>query len=76
MIDDDVLLDVTELDVHSIDIVDEGRLVFNQGHDISIKTRGIYVKDYGHLIIGSESCRHEDNVHIQLEGKTCLNFNL
>jgi hypothetical protein len=69
VIDEDVLLDVTELDVHSIDIIGEGRLVFNQGHDISIKTRGIYVKNYGHLIIGSETCRHENEVHIQLEGK-------
>ncbi|XP_060567854.1 cell migration-inducing and hyaluronan-binding protein-like [Ruditapes philippinarum] len=76
VIDEDVLLDVTELDVHSIDIIGEGRLVFNQGHDISIKTRGIYVKNFGHLIIGSETCRHENEVHIQLEGDRTVNRNL
>ncbi|XP_053383836.1 cell surface hyaluronidase-like [Mercenaria mercenaria] len=68
VIKEGVLLDVASLDVYSIEIKDEGRLVFNQGHDINIKTRGIFVKNYGQLVIGSDTCRHTDNVHIQLEG--------
>lgn len=72
IITEGTLLDVTDLDVHFIEVIGEGRLVFNQGHDIRINTKGIFVKDNGQLIIGSEECRHTDNVLIQLEGKLSI----
>lgn len=57
-----------------IEIVGFGSLVFNRGHSITIRTKGIFVKENGKLVIGSESCRHSDNVLIVLEGKSLNRF--
>ena len=64
-----VLLDVSDLDVGIITIKNDGKLVFNQGQSIKIRTKGIHVKDNAALIIGSSDCRHEDEVNIVLKGK-------
>ena len=64
-----VLLDLAEVDVSKIEITGtEGKLVFGRGIDISVAANGIFVKEDGQLIIGSESCRHEDQVNIYLKG--------
>ncbi|KAL4232333.1 hypothetical protein ACF0H5_009904 [Mactra antiquata] len=72
-ITENVLLDIESLEVDYIEIVQEGSLVFNQGIDITIKTKGINVKGNGALVIGSSECRHTDNVLIVLEGRRTVN---
>ena len=62
-----VLLDVPLVDVTQITIEANGKLVFDVGYDIVIKTKGILVR--GALIIGDVDCRHTNKVHIVLEGK-------
>ena len=67
------LLDVEFLEVNSIVITGNGKLVFNRGHVIVIRTLSILVNQQGHLIIGSEICRHNDTVEINLIGESgCL----
>ena len=62
-----LLLD-TDLDVTTLTISGNGKLVFKQ-QDLVIKTKGILIKDNGKLIIGSETCRFTNKVDILLEGE-------
>ena len=68
------LLDVESVEVNTITISGNGKLVFGQGHSISIATKGILVKDNGALVIGSETCPHEDEVNIVLIGMFRLEY--
>ena len=63
-----ILLD-QDLDVGFIDISGSGKLVFGRGRAIKLTTMGIMVRDTASLIIGSEDCRHTDDVSITLKGK-------
>ena len=63
-----ILLD-QDLDVGFIDISGSGKLVFGRGRVIKLTTMGIMVRDTASLIIGSEDCRHTDDVSITLKGK-------
>lgn len=61
----EVKLDV-DLDVRSITIETNGRLVWDSGRDSFVRTHYIYIR--GTMEIGSEDCQFQKNAEIILKG--------
>ena len=60
----------TDLDVTSITIEPNGRLVWDSSRDSRVRTNFIHVK--GTMEIGSESCKIMQKVEIVLKGKILI----
>ncbi|KAK3583750.1 hypothetical protein CHS0354_022782 [Potamilus streckersoni] len=66
-VDTGILLDESSLNLTGINVTSSGKLVFSPNIDINLTINFLEIS--GEVIIGSESCLHQGNVHVTLAGK-------